>query len=100
MKATKKAMAVHNTQHLIDYVEGIEAKFATASPYAKRLRLSNHNRNIGIICDEIQRRQIEAMKQGLPYPVFNETGPTMLMQSRKNGKAHIQSKWDKYNGTI
>ena len=86
MKATKKAMAVHTTQHLIDYVQGIEAKFATASPYAKRLRLSNHNKNIGIICDEIQRRQIEAMKKGLPYASFNETAPTMHLQTTESAQ--------------
>ena len=86
MKATKKAMALHTTQHLIDYVEGIEAKFATASPYAKRLRLSNHNKNIGIICDEIQRRQIEAMKQGLPCAVFNETAHTMHLQTTESAQ--------------
>ena len=86
MKATKKAMALHTTQHLIDYVQGVEAKYATASPYAKRLRLSNHNRNIGTICDEIQRRQIEAMKQGLPYAVFNQTAPTMHLQTTEKGE--------------
>jgi hypothetical protein len=86
MKATKKAMMLHTTQHLIDYVEGIEAKFATASPYARRLRLSNHNRNIGTICHEIQRRQIEAMKQGLPYAVFNETAPTIHLQTTESAQ--------------
>ena len=70
MKATKKEMAKFTTQELIDYVESMEDKYRSAAPYAQKLRLSSHSRNVNGICYEIQKSQMEASSLGQPYPVF------------------------------
>tara|TARA_R110002167_G_scaffold352947_1_gene566023 strand:- start:2163 stop:2375 length:213 start_codon:yes stop_codon:yes gene_type:complete len=69
MKTTKKELALHSTQKLIDYANKLADQIAKGSESTVR-RLSGHNSAISLICHEVQRRQLDAMKTGKFEPTF------------------------------
>jgi len=69
MRTTRKELALHSTQTLIDHANKLADQIERGSVSTVR-RLSGRGSDITLICREVKRRQLDAIETGNFEPTF------------------------------